>query len=132
MKASTVTTRRSRRHNWAVLGSIALLIATIAIGIWLAFAVEAPTTVTVDQESGAIAIEGPESEFVGFVTGSYEGKAVTISGLPAVEPVMEYPIAWRALCSLRKDDSADWSQAATSLRGYLTSEKIDDFCAPFS
>ncbi len=133
MKEDTIVGGLDRfRSRWAILGSVALLIATICVGIWLAFAVEAPTIVTVDQQEGTISIEGPEREFAGLVTGNYEGSRVTIAGLPVIEELIDNPIAWRAFCAVRADEAADWSQATPSLRGYLNSRKIDNLCEPYS
>ena len=124
--------RAQRRVKWSILLSIGLLVATLAVGIWLAFSIKAPTEVTINQTTGAISVTGPESEFVGSASGRFRGKMVSISGLPAYEQIRKDRTAWRALCAIRNDPRTDWSQASEMLHSHLTSGAMNELCSPFS
>lgn len=122
----------SGRVKWTILISTGLLIVTVVVALWLAFAVNVGTTVTVDPGSGAIVIEGPESDFAGSVHGVHRSRPVTISGLPGVEEIREDSAARRAFCAVLHDPTTDWSQASEFLRAHLHSERVEILCAPFS
>lgn len=121
----------SSRPKWAILSSLALLGLITLLGMWLAFMVEVSSAIEVDDQTGVITIEGPESTFTGEVTGSYKGHQITVSGLPLPKEIKKDHVVRRTFCGFREDPDLDWSQASASLRAHIFDERMDELCAPF-
>lgn len=120
---------RANRFKWAMLTAIVLLGATVLVGLWLAFTAHAPTTIETDAASGDLLVKGPESDFVGTVDGRFEGHGIRIEGLPAYRDIARRGDALRAVCALRADPTAQWSDNSDTLRAHLTAPELDRICS---
>ncbi len=123
---------RARRFKWAMLTAIVLLGTTVLIGLWLALSAHAPTTIETDAASGDLLVRGPESEFVGSVAGRVDGHGVRIEGLPPYRDIAGRGDALRAVCALRSDPTAQWSENSDTLRAHLSAEEFDRLCSEAS
>ncbi|WP_230292656.1 hypothetical protein [Croceicoccus sp. Ery5] len=120
--------QRQGRFKGAMILAMALLAITVLAAIWLAIAADAPTIVETDPETGTLVISGPEQEFVGRVDGRYQGRNVSVIGLPAYGELIENAEALAAICALRTDPTAQWSENSESLRAHLNGPELDRYC----